>query len=72
MALTTKQRLLRDVLVSEPGRGFDLAELARLTDTSPEGAAATAASLVRHGYAVRFVGGVGRQRTHYQAAVGAR
>lgn len=70
-ALTGKQRAVLDVLLSEPRRGFDLEEIARRADTSPEGAARTASSLAKHGFAVRFVGGVGPQRVHYQSAVGA-
>lgn len=72
--LTAQQRAALDVLEAEPRRGFDCDELARrLSDRagSPiprEGAATTAASLVRRGLAVRFVGGVGRQRVHFQAA----
>lgn len=66
--LTKRQREALAVLHSDRRRGFDLAELAQRLDTSPEGAAQTAASLARNGFAVRFVGGVGRQRVHYQAA----
>jgi DNA-binding MarR family transcriptional regulator len=66
--LTKKQRLALDVLRSEPNRGFDLTELARHLDTSPEGAARSVASLWHRGLAHRFMGGVGRQRVHYQAA----
>ena len=67
MRLTAHQRACLDVLESEPKRGFDLAELARRLDTSPQGAVATAASLRRRGLAARFVGGIYPQRVHYQA-----
>lgn len=66
--LSARQSELLDLLQAEPRRGFDLAELAHRLSTSPEGAAKTAASLRRRGLADRFVGGVGRQRVHYQAA----
>lgn len=66
--LTDMQRALLAVLESEPNRGFDLDELARRLETSPQGACMTAASLCRRGLVDRFVGGVLRQRVHYQVA----
>lgn len=68
--MTANMRKALEVLESEPRRGFDLAELARRLETSREGAAKTCSALVRHGLAVRFVGGVVPQRVHYQAARG--
>lgn len=65
--MTPRQKELLSILRSEP-RGFDRDELARRLDTSVEGVGQTAASLVRRGLAVRFVGGVGPQRVHWQAA----
>lgn len=47
--------------------GMDCRMLARKLGTSPEGASRTASSLVRKGLAIRFTGGVGKQRVHYQA-----
>lgn len=67
-ALTKHQRAVLGVLQFEPTRGFDLDEIAKRAGTSPEGAARTASSLAKHGFAVRFVGGVGPQRVHYQSA----
>lgn len=64
--MTTQQRAALDVLRAED-RGYDADELARRLDTSPEGAARTAASLVRRGLVGRFRGGVGRQRVHWYA-----
>lgn len=66
--LSARQRAALEVLRSAPNRGFDLAELAKRLETSTHGAAATMASLRRHGFADRFIGGVGPQRVHYQAA----
>lgn len=66
--LTERQRRVLDVLRSQPNAGFDLASLSERVGTSPEGAARTASSLVRRGLVVRFVGGVGPQRVHYQDA----
>lgn len=66
--LTGQQRRALAVLTSEPRRGFDCDELAKLLLCPREGAATTASSLVRRGLAVRFVGGVGRRRVHFQAA----
>lgn len=66
--LSAKQRRLLGILAAHPDRGFDCAELAAQMDTSPQGVAQTAASLVRHGHVIRFVGGGVPQRTHYQLA----
>lgn len=70
--LSKRQWDLLRILESEPRRGFDLPELAGKLETSPEGAASTAASLLRRELVDRFVGGVGRQRVHYQAKERAR
>ena len=64
--LTHAQQHLLDTLWTAPNRGFDCDELARLTETTPQGAARTASSLVRRGLVDRFVGGVGPQRVHFQ------
>lgn len=71
--LSDKQQALLDALQSEPPnrsgsyRGYDLAELSRITGSPPEGLSRTASSLIKRGLVVRFVGGVGRQRVHYSA-----
>lgn len=64
---TAPQQALLAVLDAEPRRGFDLAELADKLGVSEQGAAMTASSLLRRRLVVRFVGGVGRQRVHFQS-----
>jgi DNA-binding MarR family transcriptional regulator len=66
--LTHHERRVLEVLAEVPGCGLDLLALAERAGTSPEGVARTASSLRRKRMADRFVGGVGRQRVHYQVS----
>lgn len=65
--LTWQQSVMVGLLDDNAARGFTCEELAAELGTSPQGAARTAASLVRRGLAVRFTGGVGTLRVHYRA-----
>ena len=67
MKLTEKQSRALALLNSEPGRGFDLAELARRLNAPPNGLSRTLGSLIDRGLVERYRGGVGRTRMHYQA-----
>lgn len=68
MARYTK-RQLKAMRLLDDNRGFgvDLAKAAEVLDTRPQSAAITMNSIVGHGYASTFVGGVGPQRQFWQA-----
>lgn len=65
--LTRRQLAALDVLRAQAPAGVDVEHLATALGTTREGAAQTAASLVRRGLAERWIGGVGRQRVHYSS-----